>query len=166
MQKKIEPLRTGVDIANMAVIGLSAPWAESGPGYCQKFARQVAERVGSVVGAAMDAHRAESAYQTMLNFRNTRFNIWERLSGEPMPVIQEGDFLYKDNILSGASGHVGIAINGRLFGESGGLVCVAENSSYHISHANEPHHNHNVSGAKGWRSLTRFGDFSMIVRLT
>ena len=136
------------------------------PGHCQEFARDVSEAVGGSVGAAMDKYRTGSALGTMVNFEPTSYNVWENIGSsddKPAPgFLQPGDFLYKGRATSGAFGHVGIYIGTfKLMGQPP-LPCVAENSSYHI----DPDHMGNVSGAKGIRTLTAFGPFEMVVRLT
>lgn len=136
------------------------------PGDCQMFAREVAENVGGSVGAAMDEYRTGSALGTMTNFQATPYNVWENIGAsddKPDPgFLQPGDFLYKGQATSGPFGHVGIYIGTfKLVGQPA-LPCVAENSSYHM----DPDHMGDVSGAKGIRTLSAFGPFEMVVRLT
>ena len=160
------PIVTGKPIASKALAALSDPAFDNIPGHCQMFARQVAEAVGGSVGAAMDAHRAGSALATMQNFQPTQYNVWENIgaSGDaPDPgLLQPGDFLYKGTATSGPYGHVGIYIGPYKLQGQALAPCVAENSSWHM----QPHPAGNISGAKGIRTLSEFGPFEMVVRLT
>jgi cell wall-associated NlpC family hydrolase len=150
---------TGTDIANKAQSAMDSSHFVDVPGCCQMFARQVAEAVGSEVGARMDEYRTGTAKATMENFRGTEFDVWERGDGDF--ALQEGDFLYKGSATSGPAGHVGIVANGRREGLDGSVVIVYENSSYH----EVPGHQGNIEGAKGWRTLDKFGPYEMVVRL-
>lgn len=157
----VHPLITGATIAAICVAAFRDSDFTSDPGYCQQFAREVAERTGGVVAERMDQYRQGSALATMGAFGDSPYNIWERSSGLALPTIQEGDFLYKGRLTSGPFGHVGIALNGRRVGLPGSVVCVGENSSYHM----DPDNMGDISGAKGFRTLEAFGPFEMLVRL-
>lgn len=156
----------GTTIANKAIAALSDPAFDNVAGHCQMFAREVAEAIGGSVGAAMDAYRTGSALETMKNFEPTQYNVWENIgSNNDSPesgFLQPGDFLYKGIATSGPFGHVGVYIG--MFKLEGQISapCIAENSSYHIN----PAHMGNVSNAKGIRTLSAFGPFEMVVRLT
>ena len=157
---------TGKAIAAKAIAALSDLNFVNIPGHCQEFARQVAEAVGGSVGAVMDTYRTGSALATMQNFQPTQYNVWENIgaSGDAPDtgVLQPGDFLYKGSATSGPFGHVGIYIGPFKLQGQALAPCIAENSSYHVN----PAHMGNVSGAKGIRTLSAFGPFEMVVRLT
>ena len=163
---------TGAVIAAEAVRALDDPQFVETPGCCQMYAREVAEAVGGDVESVMDAYRTGTAAGTLDAFRGTPYLLWDRSSGHPLPEIQEGDFLYKGpdtcRFISGApdpDGHVGIAVNGRRIGLGGDVAAVCENSSYHARVGSEPGRSGRVQGAKGWRTLPAFGDFTGLVRL-
>ena len=162
------PLPAGKSIASKALAALSDPAFDNVAGHCQMYARQVAEAVGGSVGAAMDAHRAGSALATMQNFQSTQYNVWENIGSNndapDLGFLQPGDFLYKGTATSGPYGHVGIYVGPYKLQGQALAPCVAENSSFHIN----PDHMGDASpgGAKGLRTLSAFGPFEMVVRLT
>lgn len=153
-------------MAATAIAALSDPNFTGIPGYCQMFVREVAEATGEPYKSAMDTYRAGSAVQTMMNFQPTAYNIWENVGkadDSPDPgFLLPGDVIYKGRATSGPFGHTGIFIGIFTLQGQPPLPCVAENSSYHI----DPNHMGGVSGAKGIRTLSAFGPFEMVVRLT
>ena len=151
---------TGTDIADAAQGAMRDPAFVDTPGQCQHFAREVAEAVGGEVARVMDTYRAGTARETLHNFLGTGYDIWAHGDG-PIPALQEGDFLYKSERTSGPAGHVGIAANGRREGLPATTIIVYENSSYHEN----PVHEGNKDGAKGFRTLAQFGPFDLLVRL-
>lgn len=129
----------GKKLATVAAAALTEPGFESKAGYCQRFTRQCVQKA---YGHKYDKYFKSSAYETMLAFRGTPYEV-------PMSEgTQVGDILYKGRKTSGKYGHVGIRILGNK---------VAENSSSHVSNTDRE--------ARGTRSLDAFAPYEMIVRL-
>lgn len=155
---------SGLVIARVAFQAMSDGLYTPIPGECQMFARQVAEHSGEPAQEVMDTYRKSTAAQTWASFQGTHYAIWDTRKGGNF-VIQEGDFLYKSRAVSGFDGHVGIAVNGHRVGLPSDVIVVIENSHYHTQNAPVHAKSGNVQGAKGWRVLDVFGEFSGIVRL-
>ncbi len=106
------------------------------PHQCEKWARQVKERV---YGAKFSPLQRHNAMMTAMAFKEAGFSI-------PLACGSiEGDLLYKI-YGSGGDGHVGIRLRGNV---------VAENSSVHWD----------GSDARGLRTMAEFGNFDVIIRL-
>ena len=148
---------TGFDIAEEAVSALHDPTFVRQAGYCQMFVRQV---IQITCGSIFDEYWRSSAADTMRAFYGSKYVVWEASGGKQIPSLQDGDGLYKGRLTSGPFGHVGFAVNGKHLGLPSSVVCVCENSSYHVN----PDHMGDIQGAKGWRSFDAFGPFEMIVR--
>lgn len=133
---------SGDDLAYAAVDGLTDPGFETRPGYCQRWVREV---VQSLYGDLFNDYWEDSAAHTLMQFRTSKLLL------HPAAPLSRGDLLYKSPEYSGVAGHVAIM---------GPNALVCENSSYHWNPA-EAH-----PDARGTRSLTAFGPFSAIVRLT
>jgi hypothetical protein len=127
-------------LAEEAQRALTAPGYETEPGYCQRFTRQVVQKV---YGGKFDKYFKSSAYETMLAFKDSPYAVPVERGSLP------GDLLYKGRKTSGTHGHVGIRILGNK---------VAENSSAHVREMGD-------RDARGTRSLEAFGEFELIVRL-
>jgi len=156
---------SGNDIARQAVKALRLPNYTAAPGRCEQFARQVFESLYPDY-TPITRHFLASARVTMESFRDSIYNVWSNSAGsagKPLEsaFLRPGDYLYKGNQTSGPSGHVGIFFHN--IGADGLPVgSVAENSLYHMN----PEHDGNISGAKGIRTLTEFGAYEMVVRMT
>jgi hypothetical protein len=116
---------------------------ETRKGYCQRFVRQVMQRV---YGNKYNAYYQDSARETAEEFRAHGIGF----APDENTIFQEGDILYKQfdsqdgRIVKDGFGHVGIFV-GRV---SNSLVpLVAENSSTKIGR---------TKGALGYRTLTQF----------
>ena len=148
-------------IAEKALSAFTDPSFTGIPGQCEKFVREVVESL--YPSTDFDQYFGPTAVESMHNFEPTEYNVWENIGSNddapPDGFIQAGDLIYKGTATSGPFGHVGIAFHNTIDGAT--VLCVAENSSYHI----DPAHMGDVSGAKGWRTLPAFGPFEMIVRL-
>lgn len=118
----------------------NGPFA-SQPHLCQRFVREV---VQAVYGNTFDSYWAASAALTARNFRRKGVLIVPLSHGSTV-----GDLLYKTTG-SGGDGHVGIRVPGNR---------VAENSSLHW----DPESAH--PDARGFRTLSAFGHYDVIVRL-
>lgn len=125
-------------LAQTAIAAITDPAFEDDGGYCQKFARQVMQRV---YGDKYDAFHRSSARLSALAWVAAGIGV---RSDDPSK-LQEGDVIYKTTG-SGNFGHVGIVTS----------KGVAENSSTSIGR---------VQGAKGYRSIEQFGHFDVVVRL-
>ena len=156
---------SGPAIAEQAVKALRLPNFTAAPGRCEQFARQVFESLYPDY-TPITRHFLATARVSMESFRDTVYNVsgnngvtrGKSLEGA---FLRPGDYLYKGNLTSGPSGHVGIFFHN--VGADGLPVgSVAENSTYHMA----PGSDGNISGAKGIRTLTEFGAFEMVVRMT
>lgn len=152
------PVSVGTLIALEAVHALGDPDFTGKPGECQKFVREVCEAAGEEARRVMDTFRRATARETMEAFRGTRYVVW--VTGQGPHAFQDGDLIYKGSQTSGPDGHAAIAVNGRHVGLAGTVLAVCENSHYQL---NNPVHR--VQGAKGWREISRFGPYEMVVRL-
>jgi hypothetical protein len=106
-------------------------------GYCQKFVRQILE---SVYQKKYAPYMKASAKVTAHAFLNAGLGV--RYNGQ---ALEPGDILFK-TVGSGGFGHVGVWTGSK----------VAENSSYHARRD---------SDARGFRSLSEYGEFQVLVRL-
>jgi hypothetical protein len=122
-------------LADAAKKAVTAPGFEKGDGYCQKWVRQVIQKV---YGSKFDAYHKASAKKSALAWLNSPYGF--RYTGQQLEV---GDILYKTTG-SGGFGHVGIDLGGQI----------AENSSVH-----------GKKDARGFRWINDFGDFQVVVRL-
>jgi len=126
-------------LAEAAVLAIQDPRFEDQPGYCQKFVRQVIQKV---YGDKFDRYALASAKDSAQAWLGSPYAI--RTSD--LADTQIGDILYKQHT-SGRFGHVGIRVAGNL---------VAENSSTFRGR---------LAGAKGFRTLEQYGAFDVVVRL-
>ena len=155
----------GDTLARTAIKALLNPRFTGIPGRCEQFAREVFEAVYPD-HSEVTKHFLATARVSMLSFQDTEYNVWENIGGidhlfPPQDFLKPGDYLYKGFETSGPNGHVGIFFHNQ--DQQGQPVpCVAENSTFHMS----PGAHGNVSGAKGYRSLTEFGPYEMVVRLS
>jgi hypothetical protein len=124
-------------LAKAALNGLRDARTTHEPHQCEKWARQVKERV---YGAKFSAWQRHNAMMTAMAFKEAGYAV-SLASGS-----KEGDLLYKI-YGSGGDGHVGIRLAGNV---------VAENSSVHWD----------GSDARGLRTLAEFGNFDLIIRLS
>lgn len=124
-------------INDEALHALTAPGFASTPHMCQRWVREV---VQAVYGSRYDRFWKSTALLTGASFHGA--GLFVPLGEGSVP----GDLLYKLHG-SGGDGHVGIRILGNQ---------VAENSSVHWDGRD----------ARGCRSLTEFGNFDLIVRLS
>lgn len=117
-----------------------ASWAPTEDGWCQVFARLCYEHV---YGDKYDSFRRNSANLTGRAFQKGGLAMSKAQAGE----LQLGDILYKCPSNLDYYGHVGIYVgNGKI----------AENSSTSIGR---------VRGALGYRTVSQFGNYELIVRL-
>lgn len=146
----------GPAVAMAAIAALHDPAYTDVPGFCEKFVREVVQSVTR----SYDCYFVASALLSMERWHGSAFDVWHY--GQDISAdVMAGDLLYKGEITSGASGHVGIAFHNQIAGES--VICVAENSHFQ---SNALPGSHPVQGAKGWRTLQHFGAYEMRVRLT
>jgi len=117
-----------------------ASWAPEENGWCQKEQRLVIQQV---YGNKYDAYMKATANLTGRAFQAAGLAMTAAQAG----TLQVGDILYKCPADLTAYGHVGTFV-----GNKG----VAENSSTSIGR---------VRGALGYRSVARFGEYQLVVRL-
>jgi hypothetical protein len=137
----VSKIASNYRIAAQAVKAVTAKTGfEKKPTFCQRFARQVVQRV---YGSKYDKYFKGTALETMEAFRDSPYAVDPKRGSVP------GDLLYKGRAKSGPAGHVGIRVEGNR---------VAENSSFHITHEGDKE-------ARGFRTLQQFGEPDLIVRL-
>lgn len=128
-------------LAQVAIDGVeNSNWAPHESGWCQVFVRLCYEHV---YGKTYEGFRRKSANLTGRAFRAGGLAMTKAQAG----ALQAGDILYKcpDNL--DHYGHVGIFV---------GNDRIAENSSTSIGR---------VRGALGFRTVSQFGSYDLIVRL-
>jgi hypothetical protein len=126
-------------LGKQAEEALTAKGFESRSGYCQRWVRQVVQKM---YGSEFNEYFKASAYETMLAFKDSPYAV------DPEKGSVIGDILYKGRKTSGKYGHVGIRVAGNK---------VAENSSAHVSETDRE--------ARGTRTLDAYGAYELIVRL-
>lgn len=159
-------------IAREAVEALTATGYPTTGGYCEKFVRLVVENSGDKAAAAcMDNHASGTATETAESFGDTAYVVWDRRGENQTPLeafIEAGDLLYKDEASSGIpEGHTGIAFHNLIDGED--VLCVAENSTFHIKHPGEGvGYGSPSDDARGWRTFDDFchpAGMALVVRI-
>lgn len=145
----VAPVGQSMAEAKAAVVAVNDADFEAISGYCSRFVRQVVE---SVHGPRFKYLFGSSAKVSAEAFLNSPYGYeWPR-NRELLGGIQQGDILFK-RFGSGGYGHVGIYV-GDIPGIGKQLVC--ENSSVTVGR---------ISGAKGYRTLARYGHFDVVGRL-
>ncbi len=122
-------------IAKYAIQALTLDDFPRTKGWCQMWARLVYTRA---LGNVFEFAHLPSAQAACKAFKNTRYVVPKGLK------LEAGDILYKQG-LPGQFGHVGIYV---------GHGYVAENSTIHDT----------TGDARGLRSLTEFGPYTLAVR--
>lgn len=129
---------SNTELATAAQKALFDPAFVTGSGMCQKFVRQVIQKV---YGSKYDKYHQATAELSRQKWH------WSDFQVDPARGSVVGDILYKRGTDRQSAGHVGIRIAGNR---------VAENSSVHRN---------GVNGSKGVRTLEAFGKVDLIVRL-
>lgn len=100
-------------IANAAMQGLTAGWAESLPGYCSRFVRQVFARA---VGPATSRLFGSSAIQTERNFKAAGLSkTLNEIGG--LAGLKAGDVLFQ-GFGSGGFGHTGVYVGNGMVAQN------------------------------------------------
>jgi len=134
-------------IAANAILGLYDSHYDSRVNDCQIFVREVYE---SIYGPLFESVRARTASEVASNWKSQTPTDVKIISHASQ--LEPGDLLYKNHHTDPPSGHAAVYIGS--VGSTG--YDVTENSAFA---------NHRVHGAKGYRTLSEFGDIDVIVRL-
>ena len=151
------------EIAKEAVNALTAKGYPTVGGECQRFVREVVERSGDTqAAAAMDRIRTGTAAGTLENFADTAYMVWHKPGAGNIPaaiLVQAGDCLYKGEASTGGdpSGHTGIAFHNVIEADGESVLCVAENSTFHVHNPGDgAGYGSPANDARGWRTFTEW----------